>query len=219
MILLPSFACLRSDAQKKGLSMIEKEELARRIEPISDGLAPIVRLEATEIKQLPTPFFKHGEIYQVINLGRTRPMVFTVGTAQAEFTVMLPLNPKGFMELRDKAGLRPFETNKEALQYVVTFLETTRSFSENFRIIEKFDDINLIPKPTEEEKQKYEELKGKFSTVIQAPKISGSSSWEAVVFTIKKRSLVKINAKLSSDGDIETSETVLEETLPIPFTR
>lgn len=219
MILLPSFACLQSDAQKKGLAMIDKEELARRIEPISDGLAPIVRLEATEIKQTETPFFKHGEIYRVIYLGGSHPIVFTVGTAQSDFTTMLPLNPKGFMELKEKAGLRKFESNKEALKYVVTFLETTRSFSENFLIIEKFDDIDLIPKPTDEEKQKYETLKGKFATIIQPPQISGNSPWEVTVFVIKQRSLVKINAKLSGDGNIETTETILEEVLPIPFTR
>lgn len=219
IVLLPSFACLRGDAQKKGLAMIDKEELARRIEPISDGLAPLVKLEETKIEQIETPFFKHGDIYRVIYLGGSHPIVFTVGTTETDFTTMLPLNPKGFMELKDKAGLRSFETNKEALKYVVTFLETTRSFSENFRIIEKFDDIDLIPKPTEEEKQKYEDLKEKLATVIQPPKISGSSPWEATIFAIKRRSLVKINAKLSSDGNIETTETVLEETLPIPVSR
>lgn len=219
IVLLPSFACLRSDAQKKGLVMIDKEELARRIEPISDGLAPIVRLEAAKIERVETPFFKHGEIYSVIYLGGSHPIVFTVGTAESDFTTMLPLNPKGFMELKEKAGLRKFESNKEALQYVVTFLKTTRSFSENFLIIEKFDDIDLIPKPTEEEKQRYETLKGKFASVIQSPQISGNAPWEVTVFVIKQRSLIKINAELSAAGNIETTETVLEKDLPIPFTR
>jgi hypothetical protein len=220
VVWLLAVASQPNDAQKKkGLNMIDKEKLAERIESVSDGLAPIVRLEETKIEQTETPFFKRGEIYTVIYLGGSHPIVFTVGTAQENFTVMLPLNPKGFMELKEKAGLRRFESNKEALQYVMTFLKTTRSFSENFLIIEKFDDIDSIPQPSDEEKQKQETLKNKFATVIEPPKISGSSPWKAVVYVIKRRSLVKINAELSPNGNIETTETVLEEVLPIPYTR
>lgn len=220
VVWLLAVASQPNDAQKKkGLNMIDKEKLAERIESVSDGLAPIVRLEETKIEQTETPFFKRGEIYTVIYLGGSHPIVFTVGTGQENFTVMLPLNPKGFMELKEKAGLRRFESNKEALQYVMTFLKTTRSFSENFLIIEKFDDIDSIPQPSDEEKQKQETLKNKFATVIEPPKISGSSPWKAVVYVIKRRSLVKINAELSANGNIETTETVLEEVLPIPYTR
>jgi len=220
VVWLLAFAYQPNDAQKKkGLTMIDKEKLAERIKPISDGLAPIVRLDGTKIEQAETPFFKRGEIYTVIYLGGSHPIVFTVGTAQEDFTVLLPLNPKGFIELKNKAGLRPFESKKEILQYAVTFLKTTRSFSENFRIIEKFDDINLIPQPTNEEKQQYDTLKDKFASDIQPPQISGNSPWKVTVFVIKRRSLVRINAAVSADGTIETTETVLEEALPIPFTR
>ncbi len=215
----PNDAQKKGSVQKKGLVMIDREKLAKRIEPLSEGLSAVTRLEETKIEQLETPFFSRGAIYRLIHLGGSHPIVFTVGTAEPDFAVLLPLNPKGFMELKEKAGFRKFESNKEVLRYAVTFLETTRSFSENFRIIEKFDDIDLISQPKDEERQKQDSLRDKFAPVIQPPQVSGNSPWKVTVFAVRKKSLVKINAEFPADGNIETTETVLEADLPVSFAR
>jgi hypothetical protein len=217
LFCLLALAGQTNDAQKKGLVMMDKEKLAQRVELVSKELAAVTRADRTTIEQIETPFFRRGAIYRVVHLGEFRPMAFTVGIAEPDFTTLLPLNPKGFAELAGKAEFRLPDSSKEQLRYVVTFLETTRSFSENFRILQKFDDIELIPNPTDEEKQAYESLKAKYASAIQPPNFTGDV--QVTAFAVKRRNLVKINARFSADGNIETTETILEENIPIAFTR
>lgn len=194
---------------------MDKAKLAQKIETVSKELADITRSERSKIEQIDTPFLKNGLIFRIIHLGEYRPMGFTVGVAEPEFTVLLPLNPKGFSDLMEKGGFTELHSSESHLQYALVFLETTGSFSENFRIIEKFEDIELIPKPTEDEEKRYGELNDKYSSIIKAPKISDNI---VTVYAIKQRNLVKITINVSSAGEIEKLESVMEENLPIAYT-
>jgi len=213
---LSVFVAGQNSVTKEKLVIMDKETLAKRVETISEELGGIVRSDATTVEKIETPFLRNGAIYRVAHLGKYRPMGFTVGIAEPDFTVLLPLNPKGFMELKEKAQIELSDSADERLKYVISFLEATRSFSQKFQILHKFDDIDLIPKPSDEEMEGYEKLKGKYVKLIEPPHFADDS--KVVVFAIKQQSLVKIEGAVASNGDIKTSEDVLEPKLPIPFT-
>lgn len=206
-----------NEAQGKKVTIMDKEKLAQKVETINKELAAIIRAERTNIEAFETPFFRQGSIYKVVHLGEIRPMAFTIGVAESNFVVLLPLNSKGFEELKEKSDFLFPELIKDQIQYVLTFLETTRSFSDNFHILQEFEEIELIPKPTDKEKSSYTILKEKYKSLIKPPSFINDSQF--IVFAIKKRDLVKITAKLSVNGKIECVETILEKDIPIAYTR
>jgi hypothetical protein len=219
-ILLSLCMLLGSNAQnhvkKSRLEFMDKKTLADRVKRVSQGLDEIVRSNETSIEKIETPFLRKGAIYRVVHYGKYHPMGFTVGVAEPDFTVMLPLNPAGFMELKDKGQLILSDSPEERLQYVVTFLETTRSFSQHFMVLREFEDIKLIPEPSDREKKEFVALKEKYLKAIKPPSFVDDS--KIIVFAVKERNLVKIESTINSRGDITTTEKVLEIELPIPFT-
>ncbi len=205
----------QQQSRKDKLVIMDKETLAKRVAAVSDGLDEIVRSENTTIDRVETPFFRNGNIFRVVHLGDFHPMGFTVGISD-DFTIMLPSNPQGFMELKNKAGLKLTDSPNERVEYVVTFLNTTRSFSQKFQILDSFEDVDLIPQASDAEKADFQALEAKYAKVIKPPHFSGDSN--VIVFAVKQLSLVRIDNHIEENGDIKSTETVLEKALPIAFT-
>jgi len=198
-------------------TMIDKEKLAQRLEPIGKDAALLVRRDDTTVEQFDTPFWANGAVYRVTHLARYNPVVFTVGCA-ADLTVMLPRNPKGFMELAAKTGLR-LNSAENRIAYVRVFLESTRDFRKRFQIVGKFGEIQLIAKPSPEETNRYKELQNKFDSVIKAPAVGDGPPWEVTLFALIGQDLAQLKAKLFPDGKLDVSESTLEKDLPIAYTR
>src|SRR5579863_6579195 len=113
-------------AQRRA-AVVDQENLAKRVASVSQELATIIRSPDTRIEQLSTPFFANASIYRVTHLAPTHPIVYTVGCAGSEYTVLLALNPDGFFELSSRAGFN-LRSDEERVGYVITFLESTRNF-------------------------------------------------------------------------------------------
>jgi len=196
--------------------MIDKENLAKRVEPLSKEFAGIIRLPQAEIEQLQTPFFQNGAIYRVAYYGPRHPIGFTVGCAGPDFTVLLPVNPEGFLELATRAGVY-LASDQSRLAYVLTFLRTTRHFAQRFQILNSFSEVALINNPTPEHVRRYDQLKEQYSSVIGPPVISGHAPWTISVFALVRQDLARIEVKLSADGTLERSDSVLEKDMPIAY--
>lgn len=148
---------------------------------------------------------------------RTRPIVFTIGSAGSGFTVFLASNPEGYIELAQKAGLR-LDSSEMRLAYLTTFLETTRSFAHRFQILKSVNEIQPRPNLSEPDTHRFRELLDKYRSVIRPPQISDRIPWECVVFALRRQNLVRIELKLTADGRIQANEMILEENVPIPYT-
>jgi hypothetical protein len=197
--------------------MSDNENLAERVEPLSKDLAWLIRDRNSEVQALSTPFFRQGRIWRVLHRGEHHPLVFTVGCAGADLTVLLARQPEAFQQLVAKAGL-DLSTADKRLQYVITFLETTRDFGRRFQILRAARDIELIPRATPPEKDRHQQLLAKYGPVITGPVLGGEGPWTATVFALRGQDLVQLSAKLSADGTLAVAESVLEKDVPVART-
>ncbi|HEY7338959.1 MAG TPA: hypothetical protein VH639_28980 [Bryobacteraceae bacterium] len=198
--------------------MPDKEALAKRIEPHAKETADLVRDANTSVEQYPTPFFSSGAIYRVTNRAPRHPIWFTVGCAGQDYTVMLPMNQKGFMELATKAGL-DLRGEPNRLAYVIAFLEATQDTRKRFQILNGASDIQIINQATDEEKARYDALVEKYRSIIKPPKFDDLDPSRATVFALVGQDLVEIGIKLSNSGKLERSDKMLEENLPIAYAK
>lgn len=207
-----------TDQRQKDEAMVNRADLAKRAEETSRQVADLVRRPETEVHQVATPFLVRGSIHHVASRPPLRPMVFTVGTADSDFTVLLGKNPKGFLALASRAGVR-LETEPNRISYVTTYLETTCDLTSGFQILRGFDDIRLLNKPKPEERKRYDELRQKYANVIRPPQTSDQDPWTVNLFAVRRRNLVAIRARVQPDGKIDADEKVLEEAIPVPYTK
>jgi len=192
----------------------ERADLAARVEHIGKEAADLVRNPDAQVTRLATPFFRDGAVYRVIYNGRYHPIAFSVGTAERHYAIMLPLSPGGFFELAAKAGVS-LDTPDSRVSYAEVFLESTRDFRRRFQIIKNASEIELLPNATPEQKKRYEALVDKYEPLIRAPRASSLSSGEIVLYALVGESLFEIRLKISGEGKIVRSDTVLERDLPI----
>lgn len=194
---------------------MDRETLARRVEPISDQSARMIRDEQrTEIDQYPTPFFGSAAIYRIVHHAPRRPIVFPIGCAEPDFTTGLTMNPEGFFALAQKGGLR-LNTPSLRLNYLRVFFDTTRMTNERLEFVRSVDDIPLINMPTEEEKQRHQQIRDKYRPLVQAPSITENGPWQAKLYALKGQDLVVFDAVLNEDGRVQSQVTKLESNLPI----
>ena len=197
--------------------MLDNENLAARVEPLNGHYANMIRKSPCELKQLSTPFFARGVVYRVTCPLRTRPVVFTVGCAGTDLTVLLADNPSGYVELAEAAQVR-LDDNEDRVGYVSTFLRTTRSFAHRFELIESVSDVKPRPNLSDEDIQRFERFQEAYRSIIVGPQVSGTGPWEVVAYALKQQSLIRIDITLEPNGGIEAKETVLEDDVPLPYT-
>ena len=195
-------------------TMIDKDSLARRVDPSNGDTAQMIRAEETQLRQYETPFFRQGSIYRVTYFLPQHPVIMVFGCAEPNFTIPLANNPEAFFELAKQAGL-DLSSASLRLAYVESFLETTRNMSQRFQVLRSFSEIKIINRATEEEVARYKQLEGKFGSVIQPPRVSDQAPWSVSLYALKAQDLVEIAAKLFPSGKVETGITVLEKNMPI----
>jgi len=127
-------------------------------------------------------------------------------------------NTAGFFELSANSGLK-LATGSDYVDYVTTFLESTRDFMGGVQILKSIEESWWLPSPTPEEARKREEVIAKYTKVVEAPKISRESDATVVVYVIRDRALIRLDAKVESNGRIQISEKVLEPQMPTVMLR
>lgn len=197
-------------------TVIDKERLASLVRPLDDQLADMIKSPQTRIEVIPTPFFASGSIYKVTHLLPTRPVVFTVGQS-GDFAVLLASNPPGYVELARRAQVK-LATAPDAIGYVTTLLETTRSFAHRFEIITDVAQIKPRPNLSAEDSSRFSQIVERHKAAVRAPMSTGTGPWDVTVVALRKQALVQFNIAVEIGGAIQVSEKVLAEDLSIPYT-
>ncbi|HEY7306145.1 MAG TPA: hypothetical protein VH601_18615 [Bryobacteraceae bacterium] len=196
----------------------ERNDLAARAAHIGKEASDLIRDPKSRVTKLPTPFFHDGAVYQVTSNMPARPVVFTIGAAGRDFATMLAQNPSGFFQLGTNAGLS-IGSPELRLQYAQVFLEATRDFRQRLQILKSASDIELVPSATQEEKAHHTALLDKYESTIRPPHVSPIVPSEVVVYAIVGQDLHEMRLKISNDGTIARSDTVLEKDLPVAVAR
>jgi hypothetical protein len=210
-------ACAQpSGKQQTGGITMDKETLARRVEPLGKEIAGMIREPRSTLEQRPTPFFKDGAIYIVTYPGKFDPRTLVIGTADGQVTTFLSNQPAEFIKVAKKAGV-DLSTPELRTEYVKTFLETTRDFKLPFRLINKFEDLKPPNAPSPEQTAEYNRLKTKYANIIHPLKLEGAGPWQFTGFAQRGPSLVQIVGTLGKDGEIQSSDKVLETSEVIAY--
>lgn len=204
--------------EDKKMTSLTREEITRRAAKFGDPILAALQKPETQVEQVPTPFFSNGGVYRVSTRPPERPRVYTLGVWGGDGIELLNNEPEHFFELAAKAGFSPRSSGDYAA-YVTTFLDVTRDFTGGVQILNSIEDSWWLPSPSPEEAKKREEILAKFANVVQAPKISDSSGTTVVLFVIRNRALLRLNAIVEGDGRIRSSEEVLEAAMPTVMLR
>lgn len=197
---------------------LTRHELEQRAAPLGLPVHADLEKPETAVERIPTPFFSKGAMYRVATRPPERPRVYILGVWGDDGIKLLNEDAKGFFEFAAKSGLN-LGSGGDYVSYVTAFLESTRGFKGGVQILKTIEESWWLPSPTAEEARKREEVIAKYSKVVEGPKMSRESDTTVVVYVIRDRALVKMNAKVESDGRIEITETVLEPVMPTVMLR
>ena len=197
---------------------LTREELIRRAAPLGHPIHTTLEKPETMVERVPTTFFSAGGIYRVSTRPPDRPRTYVLGVWGKDGIKVLNDDPPGFFELAANSGLK-LTTGGDYVEYVTTFLDATRDFTGGVQILKSIEESWWLPSPTPDEIRKREEVIAKYKTVVEAPKHSRESSKTVVVYIIRDRALIRMDAKVESDGRIQISEKVLEPEMPTVMLR
>lgn len=204
--------------EDKKMTSLTREEITRRAAKFGDPILAALQKPETQVEQVPTPFFSNGGVYRVSTRPPERPRVYLLGAWGADGIELLNNEPEHFFELAAKAGFTPRSSGDYAA-YVTTFFDVTRDFTGGVQILNSIEDSWWLPSPSPEEAKKREQIIAKFANVVQAPKLSDNSGTTVVLFVIRDRALLRLNAIVEGDRRIRSSEEVLEAAMPTVMLR
>ncbi|MGB7210444.1 MAG: hypothetical protein WBD27_17455 [Pyrinomonadaceae bacterium] len=197
---------------------LTRQELAQRAARLGPPVLTALEKPETVVERVPTTFFSSGAMYRVSTRPPDRPRLYILGVWGKDGIKVLNNSPEGFFELAANGGLK-LASGADYVVYVTTFLESTRDFTGGPQILKSIEESWWLPSPTPEEKRQREDVIAKYAKVVEAPKLSRESSTTVVVYLIRDRALLRMNAKVESNGHVQISEDVLEPEMPTVMLR
>ena len=192
---------------------LTRQELTQRAARIGPPILTALEKPETVVERFPTPFFTNGGIYRVATRPPDRPFLYVLGVWGKDGIQVLNNDPEAFFELAAKSGLKLTSSN-DYIGYVTAYLESIRDYKFGPQILKSIEESWWRRSPTPDEIRQREEVTAKYSKVVEAPRISRESDATVVVYLLRERTLIRMNAKVESDGRIQISEKVLEPQMP-----
>lgn len=210
----------RRQGSKGSFIMIDltRQELTQRAARLGSPVHSALEKSETVVERVPTPFFANAAIYRVSTRPPDRPRLYVLGVWGKDGIKVLNNDPKGFFELAANGGLK-LTTGADYVDYVKTFLNSTRDYTGGVQVLDKIEDSWWLPNPTPEEKRKREDVIAKYAKVVEAPKLSRDSMSTVIVYCIRDLALLRLSAKVEGNGHVEIAEDVLEPEMPTVMLR
>lgn len=199
--------------EDKKMTGFTREEITRRSAKFGNPILTTLEKPETVVEQIPTEYFSNGGIFRVSTRPPDRPRVYNLGVWGADGIVLLNNEPEHFFELAANAGLT-LRSASDFVAYVTTFIDVTRDFKGGVQILNNIEESWWLTSPSADEARKRYELIAKFAKVVEAPKDSSDSHSTVVVYAIRNRALIRMNAKVEADGRIKVNEEILEAEMP-----
>lgn len=193
---------------------MEKETLAKRVEPLDATASQIIRDEAAKIETMTTPFLRDGEIYKISKFAPTRLIIIYIGAVGDEFTRLIGGDAERYFEFIGKAGVS-LNNDESRRAYLLNYLEVTKAGSERLQILESVDNVKMRPNLNDEQKRRFAEFQEKYQSVIKPPKRNEQGVYQ--IFAIRGQNLVRFDLTIKENHLIEERQSVLEKDILIPY--
>lgn len=191
--------------------MDDKEPLANLVEPVNAEQARLIRDPRTTVTRLPTPFLRNGLIFQFDWRGPYKIVSGTIGyTRQNNAIYFLAASPENFDRLIAVANVA-IETDEQRLSYALTRLEVTRRFDETYQILNRYDDMALLPDAPPEAQARARDMRTKYADRIVPARVEADGpGWRVPVFVLAEDNLCLDTVLIARDGTSRVERTVLE---------
>jgi hypothetical protein len=191
--------------------MDDKEPLANLVEPVNAEQARLIRDPRTTVTRLPTPFLRNGLIFRFDWRGPYKIVSGTIGyTRQNNAIYFLAASPENFDRLIAVANVA-IETDEQRLSYALTRLEVTRRFDETYRILNRYDDMALLPDAPPEAQARARDMRTKYADRIVPARVEADGpGWRVPVFVLAEDNLCLDTVLIARDGTSRVERTVLE---------
>lgn len=193
---------------------MEKETLAKRVEPLDATVSQIIRDEAAKIETMATPFLRDGKIHKVSKFAPTRLIVIYIGIVGDDFTRLIGGDAERYFEFIGKAGVN-LNNDESRRAYLLNYLEVTKAGSERLQILESVENVKMRPNLNDEQKRRFAEFQEKYRSVIKPPKQNEQGVYQ--IFVIRGQNLVRFDLTIKENDSIEERQTVLEKDILIPY--
>jgi hypothetical protein len=192
-------------------------QLAEALRPVEETYAELAADTATQVEIYPAPFLTRYEIYRVEHRNPSKPVVFYVGYAPGEQVYVLTGAPAELIALARVDGAR-IDSPDSAEAYTITFLETTRSMSELFYVVESTDDVQFRPNLSPEQEQAKAAFVEEYGPVIQpASAAPADYGYLVTVYAVRDQALERHAVSVGPDGTVTDEITILERDLPLVY--
>jgi hypothetical protein len=192
---------------------MDKETLAKRVEPLDQTVSQIIRAENTTIQEVTAPFLRDGKIYKISKFAPTRPIIIFVGVVGDDSTYLIG-DAKKYFAFVKKSGIA-LNSDELRKDYILNFLEVTEAENERLQIVDSVADIKPRPNLNDDQKRQFAEFQEKYKSIIQPLKQGEEKTYK--IYAIKEQNLIQMDLTIKEDDTIEEHETVLEPNLLIPY--
>ncbi|MBX7053342.1 MAG: hypothetical protein K1X36_00170 [Pyrinomonadaceae bacterium] len=199
--------------EDKKMTSLTREEITRRAARFGNPILTALQRPETNVEQIPTTFFTSGGIYRVSTRPPDRPRVYALGFWGTDGLEVLNNEPEHFFELASKSGLN-LRSSGEYVAYVSAFFDVTRDFTGGIQILNSIQESWWLPSPSPEETRKKGEIIDKYTNVVEGPKLKDGFPATVILFVIRDRALLRMNAEVESNGRIRLNEEILEPEMP-----
>jgi hypothetical protein len=230
LILLGLLLCLQHDCRQTGTAagntplpaatpvkemktVIEKDDLAKRLELIEPSVAAIVRDTSSTLDEMTAQFLTTGHIYRVEKFAPTRMIIHYIGVDEKGYTALLTGDPQKFVEFAEVVQVR-LDRNETRVEFGKAYLDIGLAGSERLQVLNSISEIKARPNLKEAELAKFAEFNNKFEKVIRpASCLDNKCSY----YAIYGQDLVLFELEISTTGQVEKKMAVLESNLLIPY--
>jgi hypothetical protein len=214
------FAALLAPAAApfKESTMDDKEPLAALVEPVDANQARLIRDPRTTVTRLPTSFLRDALIFRFDWWGPYKIVAGTIGYTRHDNAIyFLAGSAENFDRLIANARVM-IDTDEQRLSYAMTRLEATRSFARTYLVLERFEDMKLLPDAPPEAQARARDMRTRYAPLITPPHVEADGpGWRVSVFVLSEDNLCLDTVLIARDGTSRVERTVLEaHTLMLP---
>jgi hypothetical protein len=198
--------------------MDDREPLATLVEPVNASQAQLIRDPRTTVRRLVTPFLQGGLIFRFDWRGPYKIVSGTIGyTRQNNAIYFLAASPENLDRLIAATRV-VIETDEQRLSYALTRLEATRRFDETHRVLNRFEDMELLSDAPPAAQARAKEMRARYAPLIAPPYVDADRhGWQVRVFVLAGDDLCLDTVMIGRDGTSRMKRTVLEaHTLMLP---
>lgn len=204
--------------ENKKMTGFTREEVTRRAANFGDPIQAALKKPETIVEQIPTEYLSNGGVFRVVTQPPDRPRVYYLGVWGSDGIALLNNEPDRFFDLAANSGLS-LRSGSDRVAYITTFIDVTRDFTGGAQILNTIEDSWWLPSPTPDEAHKRDEVVAKYEKIVEPPHLSRDSDSTVIVYVIRDRTLIRMNAKIENDGRIKITKDKLETGMPTVMLR